>query len=832
MDSEAKAGVLVRGSSGWTHRIGIALTLVLLVLAASRAEPAAAHSVLVRSDPAANAKLPQSPRVVSIYFSEPLEAKFSKARVVDTNGSQHDEGDSRVDAADSTHLTLDVKSLQPGFYSVLWTTVSKVDGHKLDGSYPFIILNPDGSLPVGAPAQSNAGVSAAGTGSTGPADVAAYWIAILSAVALFGAGVFTLIIAIPAAHVLDRDAEDGRRAIVALITRLLRYVLLAFFVGALAELLLQLRLVGGIASLGEFLTTAFGGYWFIRVLLGLLAAGCLIGLARVSDPSSRAPVLSLMTLCALGILLTFSLTSHGGAVGNGSFWAVIADGLHLTAVGIWVGGLLSLTLLFWRWPASLPRARRVQFRSSLVSRFSPMAAAAVTIILLTGAFNAIVEIPTWAGLFHTEYGHSLLIKLALVVVLLVVAGVNAFILRPRLEESASGRGSDALKIAERLERRLSRTVAAEAGVGAAVLLAVGLLLIAPPARDLATQAAQASAPATGSSVYNNTATATDLNIQLTVDPNKVGLNTYRIRLTDAAGPVSDATLVRLDFSFADPKFGTSNLVLPSAANGIYEASGANFAQVGRWQLTAVVRRTGKDDALTSFGVEVPDAAGNLTINRVNQVDPFASPSHLFSTDQLGGMALVLFGLLPLVLRRQLWGIGPVAGAIGTFCGVSGLILGGTLFFAAHQEGTVDYTLLANPVPVSNDSVAAGKSLYMQNCAVCHGDTGHGDGPAARALNPQPFDLTVHVGLHADGVLWGWITDGIPRTAMLAWKDKLTDTQRWQLVDFLRTDFQTTASAPPAAPGTPPELAAASAWALALDAAPNSDTDTGRTHANP
>jgi mono/diheme cytochrome c family protein len=330
----------------------------------------------------------------------------------------------------------------------------------------------------------------------------------------------------------------------------------------------------------------------------------------------------------------------------------------------------------------------------------------------------------------------------------------------------------------------------EAGLGVLVLLVVGLLLIAPPARDLATQAAQSSAPATGSSVYANSAMAGDLTLQLTVDPNKVGLNTYRMKLNNGQGPVDDATLVRLDFSFADPKFGTSNIALPSTGAGVYEASGANFAQVGRWQVTAVIRRNGEDDALTSFTVEVPDAAGNLTINRVNQVDPFASPSHLFSTDQLGGLALVLFGLLPLVLRRQLWGIGPVAGAAGTFCGVSGLILGGTLFFAAHQEGTVDYTLLANPVPISNNSVAAGKDLYIQNCAVCHGDTGHGDGPAAKALNPQPFDLTVHVGLHADGVLWGWISDGIPRTAMPAWKDKLTDAQRWQLVDFMRAEFQT------------------------------------------
>jgi copper transport protein len=767
-----------------------------------------------------------------MYFSEPLEPKFSKAQVVDTNGASHDEGDSRVDAGDPTHMTLDVKPLQPGFYNVLWTTVSKVDGHKLEGSYPFIVLNPDGSLPAGSPPAAVSASSASGNASTGPLDVFAFWVSILSAVALFGAGIFTLLVALPSARVLGDDAEAGRRGIVSLEVWLLRIVLAAFFIGVLTQLALQLRLVGGVQALGEFLTTSYGQYWLIRVVAGLAATACAFTLARVSDPNSRTPILSLMALCCLGILLTFSLTAHAGAVGNGSFWAVIADALHLVSVGIWVGGLISLALLFWRRPDGIPATGQIEFRANLVSRFSPMAAAAVTIVLLTGVFNGIVEVPSWSGLFHTAYGKSLLIKLAIVALMLMVAAFNAFYLRPKLELATTERGADSRRSAERVERRLKRTIATEAGLGAAVLLAVGLLLIAPPARDLATQAAQSSAPATGSSVYTNTATAGDLSIQLTVDPNKVGLNTYRVKLANAAGPVNDASLVRLDFSFADPKFGTSSLTLPMAGDGVYEASGANFGQVGRWQVTAVVRRPGQDDALTTFTVEVPDAAGNLTINRVNQTDPFASPSHLFTTDQLGGLALILIGLLPLVLRKQLWGIGPVAGAAATFCDVACLILGGTLFFAAHQEGTVDYTLLANPVPISNESVAAGKELYMQNCAVCHGDSGHGDGPAARALNPQPFDLTVHVGLHADGVLWGWITDGIPRTAMPSWKDKLTDQQRWELVDYMRADFQTTASLPADGANLSPKLAVASNWATALNTEANTGNGDTQTQLKP
>lgn len=54
--------------------------------------------------------------------------------------------------------------------------------------------------------------------------------------------------------------------------------------------------------------------------------------------------------------------------------------------------------------------------------------------------------------------------------------------------------------------------------------------------------------------------AGDLPIQWAVDPNKVGLNTDRVTLSDAQGAVSNASLVRLDFHFADPRIGTSNTV--------------------------------------------------------------------------------------------------------------------------------------------------------------------------------------------------------------------------------------------------------------------------------
>jgi mono/diheme cytochrome c family protein len=90
----------------------------------------------------------------------------------------------------------------------------------------------------------------------------------------------------------------------------------------------------------------------------------------------------------------------------------------------------------------------------------------------------------------------------------------------------------------------------------------------------------------------------------------------------------------------------------------------------------------------------------------------------------------------------------------------------------------------NPTPDTPETVAAGRALYGRFCAVCHGPRGLGDGPQAIVLNPRPFDLRLHVPQHAQGEHLYWISEGIRGTAMPAFKDSLSETERWQLVRYL------------------------------------------------
>ena len=92
----------------------------------------------------------------------------------------------------------------------------------------------------------------------------------------------------------------------------------------------------------------------------------------------------------------------------------------------------------------------------------------------------------------------------------------------------------------------------------------------------------------------------------------------------------------------------------------------------------------------------------------------------------------------------------------------------------------------NPFPLTQESVAMGRATYDTSCATCHGDQGRGDGPAGVALNPPPADLAIHVPLHTDSELYGFIANGIEGTPMVAQLGNLTSDEIWHLVNYIRT----------------------------------------------
>lgn len=91
----------------------------------------------------------------------------------------------------------------------------------------------------------------------------------------------------------------------------------------------------------------------------------------------------------------------------------------------------------------------------------------------------------------------------------------------------------------------------------------------------------------------------------------------------------------------------------------------------------------------------------------------------------------------------------------------------------------------NPLSSTAASLQRGKELFIINCAFCHGQSSAELGPVGKRLSPLPPELN-HSLLHerSDSHIYKVISLGFGR--MPPFMEKLTQAERWQLVNFLRT----------------------------------------------
>ena len=96
------------------------------------------------------------------------------------------------------------------------------------------------------------------------------------------------------------------------------------------------------------------------------------------------------------------------------------------------------------------------------------------------------------------------------------------------------------------------------------------------------------------------------------------------------------------------------------------------------------------------------------------------------------------------------------------------------------------TYLRPSVAYQVGAIRAGAALYQANCAGCHGPRGAGDGPDGRGLPRSPADLRApHTAQHTAGDLFWWISHGIPGSGMPGFGSRLSEEERWELINYLR-----------------------------------------------
>jgi copper resistance protein D len=290
-------------------------------------------------------------------------------------------------------------------------------------------------------------------------------------------------------------------AVLAALWRLLVICVAALTVSSLAELIGRAAEMSGqpLPAILPVLPTVlfhthYGWVWLMRpVALTVLWLAWWRGR---STPRSRLIPAVMFGAGAL-IAMTRSASGHAADWGDPSL-PELSDWVHLMASSLWGGGLFALSVAILPAAFRLP-ARRRQCIAVIAQRFSTLAGVTLAGVLLTGFYNAWVQLGTIRALWEVSYGRMLLAKLFLVIPLIALGASNHYTSVPLLQRWSAPPGQrrarprilvviqrrtigQGRERAVRLVRRLTRKVRAEVIFVVGILICTALLLHGAPAR--------------------------------------------------------------------------------------------------------------------------------------------------------------------------------------------------------------------------------------------------------------------------------------------------------------------------------------------------------------
>ena len=493
---------------------GAALVLAIVV---STAGPAAAHAVLLRTEPSPQTTVKTPPAAVRLDFSEAVEVAFGAVRVFDVDGKRVDKG--KIQTAQGRREVVVPVSLPGGTYTVTWRVVS-ADGHPVHGGFQFYVASPSTISAVAVQGDSGAGrVVGWGYGA-----VRFTWYAgLLAVIGLVVVRRFVWTPAVRAAGLAESDAAARfRRRFERALPWAWRLLLLAW----LLTLVFQAASISGLglvdsakpSVLRDVLRTGFGRSWLAGLGFTLLIGLPVVGLTRRAGLFGARPQtwLSVMAASAAGLALSVASIGHAGTESHPRI-GVPSVAVHLLAVSVWVGGLAALVVLGASAWSAVPAEDRNGLVRQVVPRFSRLALVAVAVLVATGVVNALLDLAAVSDLWHTTYGRVLSTKIVLLAVALAFGAWHFRVVPRRLA------GRDPAGAASRSFRRSSSV---ELVVLTAVVAFASALVALVPGRSLALLAR---------GPVNQEQKAGAYTVQLFMDPSAPGANDIHVTFVDPNG---------------------------------------------------------------------------------------------------------------------------------------------------------------------------------------------------------------------------------------------------------------------------------------------------------
>lgn len=569
--------------------------LVVGLLPGVAARPAYAHAYLLESSPVDGQVLASPPAEVRLRFDEAVSLGGRSVQLLDPTGKELAIGAARFadGKADTARASLP-RDLAEGTYVVSWR-VTSVDSHVVSGAFSFSVGHPSA---MAADVEQDADrvvpvVAAVGRG-----------VAYLGVALVLGGGVF-----VAALWPAGRGDRRGRRVVWSGFA--------ALAAGTAVVLLVQGPYADGRPLTGVFdpgllgatLSTRLGYALLARlVLVAVLGVVFLIAVGRpspVADADTDGPetasrsepggvgrrvvLPAVAAVGAVAMTLTWTLADHAQS-GTQIWLAVPATSLHLLAMALWLGGLVTLALC-----VLAPAGKRDPGLLSLepaLPRFSRLALLCFAVIAVTGLYLSWRQVGTWAALGATGFGRLLLVKLAVVLgVLALASGSRRFVQRRDRARRAPLDPGAAV-------RRLRRSVAGEVVLGIVVVSITAVLVDTAPARTSYAPPVDTTVPFPAAAAVNASGPYGGLrggSIQVKIEPARPGGNTADIYLTGRDGRLVPVPEISGALESRDRSVPALPVTVTAAEPGHYVAGSMSIPYPGEWALRLDIRVSDFDE---------------------------------------------------------------------------------------------------------------------------------------------------------------------------------------------------------------------------------------------
>jgi copper transport protein len=394
------------------------------------------------------------------------------------------------------------------------------------------------------------------------------------------------------------------------------------------------------------------GVRLLLVVAALIAFSVTLGSLPAGGRRARFVAAAIWTAVTIGLASTWAVADHAGT-GIQVPLAIPSDIIHLTAIAIWMGGLVTLVTLVLRRPDSSDDARKAGQRryqaataeaARAVSRFSPIALGCVAAIVATGTYQAWRGVGSWGALSETTYGRLLLVKIVAVCALVALgnlarrrvqrlrAPAAAIVAaqaspvweatpanrvtvragargraghspRPRRTDMHNGAGDTDVEAQRHADQaavtltRLRWSVSVEVAIVMVVLAVTAALVNTPTARE------SYAPPATATAAFNTGGPQGAGTVSILVTPARLGPNQIRVSVTNDQGQPYRPQQIEAALALPQRNLGPLPVKLTAEGRGTYLGAPAIVALTGQWQLRITIR----SDAFDETTVTIPFA---------------------------------------------------------------------------------------------------------------------------------------------------------------------------------------------------------------------------------